>query len=447
MSERDSAAETKACDSLPPIVFTEVPTGFSLPEEAEELWPAEEPHWPWVEMTLDDSKAEAVAARWQEEWTRDLPSGWRAAPTLWLVVMWLGLSGRERTVLARRASGETLDAIAGELDVTRERVRQIQAKATSRFTLGLHYFYPSLDDRLKDLDRPPTVNVHTIQRALGLAPSVALDVLLAAKGFHHPRAWAHPIDHWWARSPSRVQDALARTFDLAPFDFATADEIAADLELPDDFETVFDAEHSKLVRHELGWIRRARRARDVAYLWLQAGGEPQTADAIANVAGVKHHAIRETMHRDPDFVQLRPEGTWALAAWSVPSRSTRYASAVDAMVEVLAELGPLDYNQLRDEVQRRYPVSSARVQQCLLSSQVGRFEDARYGLVERGAMPLEEAEPHQPEHIRAVGDVIGVELPVSRDMLRGSGLAVHPWLTWFLGLRTAPSSRHFQIAS
>lgn len=34
-------------------------------------------------------------------------------------------------------------------------------------------------------------------------------------------------------------------------------------------------------------------------------------------------------------------------------------------------------------------------------------------------------------------------MTVDGDLLRGSGLAVHRWLAWYLGLRTAPSERHF----
>ena len=193
----------------------------------------------------------------------------------------------------------------------------------------------------------------------------------------------------------------------------------------------------------IGWIRRARAGRDLAYLWLREQGEPRAATDIAAITGTSEHAIRETMRRDDDFAQVRPEGTWALADWRLPGANNRYSSAVDVVVEVLQEQGALDLEQLRTETQRRYPVSSWRITQCLSSDLIGLTSSGLYDLVERGAIPIEDSEPKQPKSIQVRGNVVGIELNVDREMLRGSGIGVSRWLTWYLGLRTAPSTKYF----
>ena len=151
------------------------------------------------------------------------------------------------------------------------------------------------------------------------------------------------------------------------------------------------------------------------------------------------------MRRDDAFAQVRPEGTWALADWRVPGSDNRYTTAVDVVVEVLREIGPLDYEHLRDECQQRYPVSEWRITQCLSSNLIGINGEGLYDLAERGATPIEDSEPKKPRNIEASGNVVGIELTVDSELLRGSGIPVHRWLTWYLKLRTAPSTRHFDL--
>jgi hypothetical protein len=191
-------------------------------------------------------------------------------------------------------------------------------------------------------------------------------------------------------------------------------------------------------------VRTGRTTRDRAYLWLKQQGEPRPAAEIAEAAGSSEHATRENMRRDEAFSQVRPEGTWVLSDWHVDGASNRYASAEEVVVEVLRELGPLDEEQLRVECQRRYPVTGWRITQCLSSNAIGLNSEGRYDLAERGAIPVEDSEPRRPDHIQVSGDVVGVELPVTHDVLRGSGIPVNRWLTWYLGLRTAPSTRYFK---
>ena len=206
------------------------------------------------------------------------------------------------------------------------------------------------------------------------------------------------------------------------------------------------AADGQATRHALGWIRTHKASRDVAYLWLQAEGEPRPLAEIAQAAEASNdHALREALRRDKAFVQVRPEGTWALADWRLPGTSERYANALDVVVEVLRELGPMNWARLQTESRLRYPVTTWRIQQCLASSLIGLNDQGLYDLVERGAKPIEDKEPKQPANIQASGTVVGISLRVDHDVLRGSGIGVNRWLTWYLGLRTAPSTRYFDL--
>jgi hypothetical protein len=158
--------------------------------------------------------------------------------------------------------------------------------------------------------------------------------------------------------------------------------------------------------------------------------------------GTTAAAVREALRRDDRFRQIRPEGTWALAEWT-HLRTTTYASAVEAMVAVVTESGPLSRARLFAKVTELYPVTPWRLKQCLLSDQLGETPDGLVDLVSRGARPLEEEEPVRPDTMAVEGAVLGVRIPVNQEILRGSGVNVNTWLTWRLGLRRAPTNRTF----
>jgi hypothetical protein len=235
----------------------------------------------------------------------------------------------------------------------------------------------------------------------------------------------------------------------APFPADELDARAKGLDFPDGLpvERLLSDPASPLLRgRDGGWLRRMGEGRDAAFLWLSGQGEPRPGPEIAAAVGWDDRALREAMRRDERFVQVRPEGTWALADWR-PANLTRYRNALEAVLETLSDIGPLTFEELLDETRRRYPVGSWRINQCLSSDQVGMTEEGRYDLVERGATPVEEREPRRPDNIALSGDgqLLGVRLQVNKDVMRGSGVAVNRWLTWSLGLRTAPSERYFRF--
>lgn len=367
----------------------------------------------------------------------------------WLSDAWESLPDRWGEVIRRRLDGETHGRIGDTYDLTRERIRQIQVKAERTLVNDQELFAPALPETIKTiLMNKMAVPDAELDALLPTRATTARESLFRQLGAVRPRTWSGDLPGSWTRHPGALDIALRKLGNLAPMTDEERLQATVEIGIPDHVP-VFDllqAPGSKLTRHALGWIRTSRWGRDVAYLWLRDQGEPRSVSDVARATGnTSEHAIRETMRRDKDFAQVRPEGTWALADWHLPGADNRYTSAVDVVVEVLREQGPLNYDALCAESQRRYPVSSWRITQCLSSDLVGLNADGLYDLAERGATPIEDPEPKRPRTIQAQGNVVGIELNVDDEMLRGSGLQVSRWLTWRLGLRTAPSAKHFAL--
>ncbi len=369
-------------------------------------------------------------------------------PASWLDEAWHALSERSQGILSRRLHGDVLEAIGGDVGITRERVRQLQEEAENELLEAQRRHDPGLPHLLLTIlgDRAavPDAEIAQLPRS---SINTARAILLRKLGVVTPGTWAGGLPGYWTRKPYDLAARLRQLAALAPMSSSETETAADDLGIPVGLpiEQLLLSPGSKLTNHRLGWIRVGRVGRDLAYLWLRDQGEPREVSEIATITGTSDHAIRETMRRDDDFAQVRPEGTWALKDWHLPGSDNHYSNAVDVVVDVLRELGALDFDQLRTESQNRYPVTAWRITQCLSSDRVGLMPDGRYNLTERGAVPIEDPEPEKPPTIQSHGNVVGIQLTVDHDVLRGSGIGVSRWLTWHLGLRTAPSTRHFTL--
>jgi hypothetical protein len=364
---------------------------------------------------------------------------------------WETLTDRERTVLELRLSGATFDAIRPALGVTSERVRQIQNGAEGALRSALNQNLPPeiRAELMVVLDDHPAVADSEVRTSLRTASGLPMFAVLRVLGVARPRTWAGDLSGWWTRKPGALDVQLRDLAAQAPFAEDELDERASALGLRGDLplqELLADGGSPIRRGPAGGWVRHPGEGTDAAYLWLKAQDEPSSSAEIADALGWKERALREAMRRDPRFVQRRPEGTWALAEWKSNTTVRRYANADDAVVEVLEELGPLSLERLIAETVSRYPVTTWRITQCLSGDRIGRTPDGRYDLSERGAIPIEEPEPRKPDNMTESGSVVGVRLPVTYDVMRGSGIAVNRWLTWRLGLRQAPSERHFALS-
>ena len=370
----------------------------------------------------------------------------------WLAVTWGDLPKREITVLSRRMQGETLQGIATDLGLTRERVRQLQKRAADTMMAAAEVHDRELLSRLAlTLGSAAAMEIGSVLAELPPAPAEAQEALVQVLGFRHPRTWDGELINWWTRMPEELDRRLNAVVALAPLShddlLAALTDVGLSYERP--VTTLLHSPNSKLNECPTGWYRPSRAGRDLAFLYLQSQGAPRTTAEVAAALGgtISEHAIRETMRREDAFAQVRPEGTWTLTDWRVPGSDNRYSNAEETVIEVVRELGPISLNTLQREVIRRYPVTSWRVTQCLSNHQIGLTATGLYDLTERGATPIEDTEPRRPETIEAKGHITGVKLNVNHDLLRGSGIPVNRWLTWHLGLRTVPSLKTFRLDS
>ncbi|GAA3424585.1 hypothetical protein GCM10018953_17680 [Streptosporangium nondiastaticum] len=368
----------------------------------------------------------------------------------WLVRAWETevLDARERAVITGRAKGQTLDKVGATLGLSRERARQIQNQARKRLVEMADIVQDGWRDTIRAAGAGPAAPREAFAVALGVVDHVALEELLAAAELNAPQTWAGPLRGWWSADPGALGGVLHRLVDAAPFCGDDLSRVASEAGLPAGLPLAWLLSHSEsrlALSFDGHWVRRKARGRDAAYLWLLDTGRPCRADELlAPMAATTVAAVREALRRDDRFRQIRPEGTWALAEWT-HLRASTYATAVEAMAAVVTESGPLSRARLFASVTELYPVTPWRLKQCLFSGQFGETPDGLVDLVSRGARPIEEEEPAQPDSMAIEGDVIGVRISVTRDILRGSGVNVHTWLTWRLGLRQAPLSRTFTV--
>ncbi|MGW7687299.1 sigma factor-like helix-turn-helix DNA-binding protein [Streptomyces asiaticus] len=368
----------------------------------------------------------------------------------WLIRAWESevFDERERAVVTLRSEGRTLDEVGAALGLSRERPRQIQNRVRKQLTDMADIVKGGWRDSARAAGAGPAAPRKAFAAALGFVDHVALEELLAAAGLNTPRTWAGPLHGWWSAEPGALDSALRRLVDTAPFRGDDLDRAASEAGLPAGLPLAKLLAHSEsrlALSPDGHWVRRKARGRDAAYLWLLEAGRPcQPDELLAPMAATTVAAVREALRRDDRFRRIHPEGTWALTEWT-HLRASPYATAVEAMVAVVTESGPLSRAQLFARVTELHPVTPWRLTQCLISDQLGETPDGLVDLVSRGARPIEDEEPAQPDSMAIEGDVIGARIPVTRDVLRGSGINVHTWLTWRLGLRQAPMSRTFTV--
>lgn len=277
--------------------------------------------------------------------------------------------------------------------------------------------------------------------------SYGMTSLLSSAGFSPLRLWGWKQSEWWGKSADAAALAAKAIADRAPFEDSELEQYAEAQGFPEAFPKgeAFASPGSPIVSIPLGWVRRRSKIADAAHLWLRSRTVPATADDISRAIGAtSSRALAEVLRHSPArFFQVRPEGTWALTEWKQLNESFTYQDATEAVIAVVRELGPMTETHLVAATLRRYPVTTWRINQCLAHSSLGLTTDGRIDLVERGATPIPCPEPMQPPHIAEAGIKVAIKLSINHEMLRGSGIGVHTWLTWRFGLHHYPSTMPF----
>ncbi|MEU5691385.1 hypothetical protein [Actinosynnema sp. NPDC020468] len=330
-----------------------------------------------------------------------------------------------------------------------ERVRQIVGESAKRVGAEYDLVRPGWREAARELlGRELAVSAATFLSVVGDAEDSVLCLLAEEVGAVEVRSWAGTSSRLWTISQDLVTLALRALVAQAPF---AAAELAPRCEalgltfVVGEVERILGHAKSALVCSPRGeWLRRKRRSADGAYLWFLEEGEPRRIEEVAEALDLPVRALGEAMRRDGRFVRVRPEGTWSLDSWPDAAKAV-YRNALDVVVDVLGETGPLTFEHLASRVVARYPVTTGRVRQCLDSELIGLTADGRIDLVERGAVPREEPEPKRPETVWVdeINQRAAFLVRVDQEVLRGSGVPIHPWIPWYLGLRRAPAESAF----
>jgi hypothetical protein len=356
--------------------------------------------------------------------------------------------GARAIVVLDLLTDHTLAGVGTIIGVSQERVRQIEHSVTEK--LHLDFVVDAVFAGLADTLNTAVIDETRMAAQLGGSGSWSatnfVKVVLRLLGLETPRGFATRIHGYWTAEPNCVVERLTRASLDLPFPEGDLATHLIDLALPLDFplDEVTDERGSPIRLHPVLnlWVRARAVHRDAAWLLLKKHGQPAPATALAELLRIKRHDVTRSLRRDERFRQVRPSGLWVLAEWT---REVAYESTLDAACAALKELGPMRYEDLEREVIRRYPVSSAAVRQTLISVEIGKWPDGRIDLRMRGAPEFPEPMPRRSSAISVDEDdgQLHLVIDVTHEVMRGSGIPIPTYVTWWLGLREAPSVKAF----
>jgi hypothetical protein len=349
------------------------------------------------------------------------------------------LMSPDEWLVLRHRQTETLEGIGRRLRITRERVRQIEAKAERKLRLILLGDAALVAEWRIRLERPAVAELSLVEQHIDAATESAdqrevAKFILLVIGAQHPRRFTGQLEVLLPCENAQMDAAIAA---LALDKAVPVEELLADAGSPVRRNSVID-----------GWVHARGQDRDAVWLVLQRRGSPQPIMELARELRIPRHNLEEALRRDDRFCQTRPSRRWAISEWKVleNSHAGSYETTIDAVREVILDLGPQRLSQLTRNVIARYPVSPAAIAQCLAHEDIGRWPDGRVDLIANGAPAVKESEPAVPAGVfpEDRGRTLAILMPVTRDMLRGSGLGVPRYVSWALGLRRAPQERLFR---
>ncbi len=352
---------------------------------------------------------------------------------------WEHLGKRDKYVLEQRHSGKTLESVGRELDLTRERVRQLQVAANKKFISRLKHSWDGWDDWSEKINDTFTiVNLHdlSVEFCDGNAAVDFLSMVFKYLGWKPQKI----RQEWWVQDLDVAAKAVSGLVFNEPVRRSEWTIYLSESGLPDRYvQYLIDEGLLPLETFQDYIIRSKYRRRDKAHVYLLEHA-PAHINKIADALGEKStRPLDAFMERQDVFTKVFPGGKWSLTEFA----DVKYKRAIDAVIDILSDHGPLTQRELDKYMSDEYPVSPARIQQCLTDFRIGKMPDGKIWLVEHGAAKKDEPEPEQPTHMHCSGHIIGIRRQIDGDTVRGSGLMDNRWLAWKLGLHSTPMKKIF----
>ena len=356
--------------------------------------------------------------------------------------------------IIRWRSSLTLNETGLRLDLTRQRVQQLEQEAMSELAALVQRSAPhmarsweaQLAERVAselELFSAHLSHQHDIkdQFAFGRAALRA-----SVKNAAVLRVFGRIVSEYWAlpSAAEELESCLAAVQEAGPHTdegmlTAFAEQgVDVDLGL-----LVLERGCTSLVHSDnaRGWVRRSARKRDAAYLQLERIGKPMGVHDLAAILGEPPEILDAHLARDERFQKLYGARKWAIANWDNSSEGGLYRSTFEALESILSR-GPATWSSLASEVHSVHGTSNAAVSTNLEHERFAKLPDGRYCLAEFGGVQHEDREPALGRNVAfaASDDRLLLRVPLDSSVLRGSGISVSRYVTWFLGLRRVPSS-------
>lgn len=336
--------------------------------------------------------------------------------------MELALSEVQITVIEERAKGRTLESIAGDVGLTRERVRQIEKSAFDSLEEMLAISKLS-EEIIKTFQDDVAVDIDEIE-CLGVIPGGLSYVY--HKFFGLKTIQLAEKTYVYQREPGWVEAIKSQV----PISLATAEAIVGRA-IDEGFASVIASLTRTHYHPEYGFY--GGKSSDLYYLYVQKKGSESSIQELCQVFEETERNVLAKIDRDDRIIRNFTDKSVVLAEW--PEARSVVNSAKEALLLVLEQNGPLPQVQLIRKAQGVYSRTASRYVQVLEDPIFGKTADGRIDLIEHGAKPREIKEPKKHKSIKEYENgLTTIDLRIDKELLRGAGPQVPKRLAWLMGL-------------
>lgn len=347
-------------------------------------------------------------------------------------LVWDNMRSRSKRILELRYMGSTLDEIGEELELTRERIRQLEIMARKELMEAVP---GALNKIAQAIEERPYPTQAFLAAVLETRDSKDFSVILAALGFYQFRD-VQALGSYWHSSDTFQRNFGALASYHSPCLFTELSDAGSILGMGEYLLKSLLSQSDKVHLIQGRYVvRKTARIRDLTYLVLLEKGMPMSLEEILPHAKIAVRALSAQLERDSRFRRDESTRSWGLSAWVVGDPSKIINNVYEAVDQVLSKHGPTKNATLLALAMQLFPRSSARYAQILEDGRYGLDKEGKWDFSANGAIQKMPAEPKPTQRVaESIQGFAKIEVRVDAELLRGSGIPVHRRLTWVLGL-------------